>query len=69
MWLTGKLIRATLPPMPKSKPNPWGWRLWLVTCLLFLLVAWQQPAKRGVSLSVAAVFGIIAVGQRLKKSE
>jgi len=38
----------------------WRWRLWLVTCLLFLLAAWQQPAKRAADLSVAVVFGIVA---------
>ena len=38
----------------------WRWRLWLVTCLLFLLAAWQQPAKRAAYLSVAVVFGIVA---------
>ena len=42
----------------------WGWRLWLVTCLLFLLAAWQQPTKRAVFLSLAVFFGIVAAKQR-----
>ncbi len=44
--------------------NRWAWRLWLVVCVLFLLAAWQQPAKRAAFLSVAVVFGIIAARQR-----
>ena len=48
--------------------SPWGWRLWLVACVLFLLAAWQQPARRAVSLSVAVVFGIIAARQRSRAS-
>jgi hypothetical protein len=36
----------------------------MVASLLFLLAAWQQPAKRVVFLSVAVVFGIIAATQK-----
>ena len=44
--------------------NRWVWRLWLMTCLLFLLAAWQQPTKRAGSLSLAVVFGIFAAASR-----
>jgi len=44
--------------------NRWVWRLWLMTCLLFLLAAWQQPTKRAGSLSLAVVFGIFAAVAR-----
>jgi len=53
--------------MPDPKPpvaRPWGWRLWLVASLLFALAAWLQPDNRGVSLSLAVVFGIIGARQR-----
>jgi hypothetical protein len=38
--------------------------MWLVTCLLFLLAAWRQPATRASSLALAVVFGIFAVRLR-----
>jgi hypothetical protein len=44
--------------------SPWASRLWLVACLLFLWAGLQQPAKRGIYFSIAAVFGIIAARQR-----
>ena len=44
--------------------NPWAWRLWLITCLLFLVAAWQQPAKRAIWLALAVVFGIFAARTR-----
>jgi hypothetical protein len=44
--------------------NSWGWNLWLVACLLFLLAGWQQPTKRAVFLSVAVVFGIVAAARQ-----
>jgi hypothetical protein len=55
-----------MPTMNEPAPirSPWGWRLWLVVCLLFLWAGFQQPAKRGVYFSVAVVFGIIAARQR-----
>jgi hypothetical protein len=49
---------------PSPTKSPWGWRMWLVACLLFLVAAWQQPAKRAVFLSVAVLFGLIAARQR-----
>ena len=42
----------------------WGWRLWAIASLLFLLAAWQQPAKRAGSIGLAVVFGIIAARVR-----
>jgi hypothetical protein len=44
--------------------NPWVWRLWLITCLLFLVAAWQQPAKRAIWVALAVVFGIFAARAR-----
>jgi hypothetical protein len=41
--------------------KPWAQRLWLVTSLLFVLAAWQQPASRVVNLSLAVVFGIFGI--------
>ena len=46
--------------------NPWTWRLWLVACLLFLLAAWQQPARRAVWLALAVLWGIFAARARLR---
>jgi hypothetical protein len=42
----------------------WTRRLWLVTCLLFLMAGWRWPDKRASYLSVAVVFGIIGARQR-----
>ncbi len=44
--------------------NPWVWRLWLVTSVLFLLAAWQQPTKRVVNLLLGVFFGFVAARQR-----
>ena len=56
---------ARVPKMTERvSRNRWAWRLWLITCLLFLLAAWQQPANRPGSLSLAVVFGIFAVASR-----
>ena len=41
--------------------RPWGQRLWLITSLLFMLAAWQQPTKRAVNLSLGVVFGIFGL--------
>jgi hypothetical protein len=49
--------------MAQDGRGRWGWRLWAIASLLFLLAAWQQPAKRVGSLGLAIVFGIIAVAQ------
>ena len=46
----------------------WVWRLWLITCLLFLLAAWQQPTKRAGSLALAVVFGTFAAAVRGRRS-
>jgi len=48
--------------------NRWAWRLWLITCLLFLLAAWQQPTTRAGSLALAVVFGIFAATIRRRQS-
>jgi hypothetical protein len=50
--------------MSRQSRRDWGWRLWFVACLLFLLAAWRQPASRAVSLSLAVVFGIFAARLR-----
>ena len=39
-------------------------RLWLVTSLIFLLAAWQQPTKRAICLSLGVFFGIVAAQQK-----
>ena len=49
--------------------NAWAWRLGLITCLLFLLAAWQQPTTRAGSLSLAVVFGIFAAAARGRRSK
>ena len=38
--------------------------MWLITCLLFLGAAWQQPAKRAIWVALAVVFGIFAARAR-----
>ena len=48
--------------------NRWTWRLWLITCLLFLTAAWQQPTKRAMWLALAVVFGIFAAAARARRS-
>jgi hypothetical protein len=41
--------------------KPWSQRLWLIAAFLFVLAAWQQPAHRGINISLAVVFGILGV--------
>jgi hypothetical protein len=59
--------RATMSERASNR-RPWGWRLWLVACVLFLLAGWQQPDNRAVCFSVAVVFGIIGARQRSERS-
>ena len=59
------LETTTAGPMTKEYARSrWGWRLWAIASLLFLLAAWQQPAKRAGSIGLAVVFGIIAARVR-----
>jgi hypothetical protein len=48
----------------RTSGSLWTARLWLIASLLFLLSAWQQPAKRAVWLALAVVFGIFAARAR-----
>jgi len=51
-----------MPIMTGTPPRrPWVPRLGLIASLLFMLAAWQQPAKRAVNLSLGVVFGIFGL--------
>ena len=41
--------------------KPWVQPLWLIASVLFILAAWQHPAKRAVNLSLGVMFGIFGI--------
>ncbi len=54
--------------MTPSPHKAWGWRLWIVASLLFVLAAWIHPERRVGSLSLAVVFGVLGMSTRARNS-